>query len=64
MRVVLILSTVGMIAACAAPASKSNHQNLDVAECRALAEETFRSGKLNYDLCPGYAPDGQKIEIF
>jgi hypothetical protein len=53
-----------LVAGCTAPASQSNHQNLNVKECRQLAEDTFRSGKLNYNLCPGYAPDGQKIELF
>lgn len=53
-----------LIAGCSASVSQSNHQNLNVEECRQLAQETFVSGKLNNDLCPGYMPDGQPVELF
>jgi hypothetical protein len=53
-----------LLASCTAPVSQSNHQNLNVKECREMAQETFRSGKLNYNLCPGYMPDGQETELF
>ncbi len=64
MRIFVGILSLVVLAGCAAPTSQSNHQNLDVAECQRLAEETFRSGKLNYDLCPGYMPDGQPVELF
>ena len=60
--ILLVVFGVG-VAACTAPSGQSNHLNLNVKECRALAEETFRSGKLNFNLCPGYTPDGQDIEL-
>ena len=60
--VLLVVFGVG-VAACNVPSSQSNHQNLNVKDCRALAEETVRSGKLNFNLCPGYMPDGQDIEL-
>lgn len=63
MRILAVLAAV-TLTGCAAPTSQSNHQNLNVKECQALAEETFRSGKLNYDLCPGYMPNGQPVELF
>ena len=66
MRTVIFAAGIVGLAACApAPdASQSNHLNLDVKECQRLAKETFAKGELNYNLCPGYAPDGQKIELF
>lgn len=64
MRIFVGLICLASLAACVAPPSQSNHQNLNVTECRALAQETFRSGKLNYNLCPGYMPNGQPIELF
>ena len=36
---------------------------LNFAYCERIAEETRRSGKLNYNLCPGFMPDGYWIEI-
>jgi hypothetical protein len=53
-----------VLASCTTSVSQSNHQNLNVKECREMAQETFRSGKLNHNLCPGYMPNGQKIELF
>ena len=37
--------------------------NLNVEYCRKIADETARSGKLNYHLCPGYMLDGYPVEI-
>ena len=64
MRIVFGLIGVLVVVGCAALSSQSNHQNLDVTACQKLADETFRAGALNYNLCPGYAPNGQKIELF
>lgn len=61
---VLGMLGVLVVAGCTVPSSQSNHQNLDVTACQKLADETFRAGALNYNLCPGYAPNGQKIELF
>ena len=64
MRNVFGVIGVFMVTGCAVPSSQSNHQNLDVTACQKLADKTFRAGTLNYNLCPGYAPNGQKIELF
>ncbi len=61
-RILVTLLSAGFLMGCAAPESESNRQNLNVAECRALAEETRRSGRPNYNLCPGYMPDGYTVE--
>ncbi|MDG1236196.1 MAG: hypothetical protein P8P16_07575 [Amylibacter sp.] len=64
MRFFVGLICFAVLTACVAPSSQSNHQNLNVANCRALAQETFASGKLNYNLCPGYLPNGEPVELF
>ena len=64
MKVCFGVFLLGVLAACSVPPSQSNHQNLDVAECQRLANAVLAAGKLDYNLCPGYAPDGQKIELF
>lgn len=61
MKWIVCMVSGALMVACAAPSSQSNHQNLNVAECRALAQETLRSGKLNYNLCPGYLPTGEPV---
>jgi len=66
-RTVLI---AGFLAGCTAvprpidPATgQSKPSNLNFAYCKKIADETARSGKLNYKLCPGYMPDGYPIEL-
>jgi hypothetical protein len=51
------LSCLATLPACVAPSIQSNHQNLSMAKCRALAQETFGSGEMNYNFCTGYMPN-------
>ncbi len=64
MRYVIGTLSLALLVGCTPPVGQSNHQNLNVQECRKIAEETFRSGRPNYDQCPGYMPDGQVVEQF
>lgn len=59
-----LLTAAVILSACAQGSAPSRQQPLDFAACERLAKETFDAGKLRYDLCPGYMPDGQKIELF
>lgn len=54
-----------VLAGCSATNSgdASKPSNLNVAYCQKIADETARAGKLNYNLCPGYMPDGYPVEI-
>lgn len=63
MRFFVGLICLATLTACVAPSIQSNHQNLNVATCRALAQKTFRSGEMNYNLCPGYMPNGESVEL-
>lgn len=51
-------------AGCTPPPSESNHQNLDVAECREIGVAVAESGKLSNNLCPGYMPNGLPVEDY
>ena len=64
MRVLCGVFGLTILVGCDVPASQSNHQNLNVKECRELALETQKSGVPNYNLCPGYMPDGYEVELF
>jgi hypothetical protein len=55
----------GILVGCAPPrGQQSNHQNLNVEQCQKIAQETFAAGKISHNLCPGYMPDGQPVELF
>lgn len=55
-----LLAALLILSACA----DGRQQPLDFAHCEEIARETFAAGKLRYDLCPGYMPDGQPVELF
>lgn len=59
-----LLAAALFLSACAQGSAPSKQQPLDFEYCERIARETFEAGKLRYDLCPGYMPDGQKIELF
>ncbi|GGA23388.1 hypothetical protein [Neptunicoccus cionae] len=64
MKTPLLIAIAGLTAACNGPVSdQSNHQSLDFEYCREIAQETARAGDLNYNLCPGYMPNGEKVEL-
>jgi hypothetical protein len=59
-----MLVGLGLAGCAQSSGEKSNHQNLNVVECQKIAEETFAAGKISHNLCPGYMPDGQPVELF
>lgn len=61
MRLVILAPL--MLAACQTAFAPSKQQPINFQYCEEIAAETFDAGKLRYDLCPGYQPDGQPIEI-
>ncbi|MGB0440874.1 MAG: hypothetical protein ACPGFC_12355, partial [Paracoccaceae bacterium] len=62
MKRLVVMGFAVVLVGCGPGSETSNHQNLNFAECKRLADETARSGKLNFDLCPGYMPDGYPVE--
>lgn len=59
MRLICLLGLMSLMA-CQPTAQRP----LDFAECERIARETFAAGALRYDLCPGYMPDGQSVELY
>ncbi|MDR6266187.1 MULTISPECIES: hypothetical protein [Rhodobacterales] len=64
MKTLTLICCGVLLAACAPPSGqKSNHQNLNVKECKQIADAVFDAGKLSNNLCPGYMPSGEPIEL-
>ncbi|MEM7440502.1 MAG: hypothetical protein AAF393_12955 [Pseudomonadota bacterium] len=63
MRFILLLVPLHF-AACTPQGVIPNHQRLDFEYCERIARETFDAGRIRNDLCPGYMPDGQPVELF